>query len=217
MRRCKCGCKAELPSAARCKLIEDPIERLLKMKGYVSEVHAAAHAKAKREAKEAKLAAENKAWSESIPKGKKAAKEFIKTDMDLKKEAQKAFNAFIRARDHDQMCISCDKSIEDIQGKDGWKPGGAWDCGHYLTVGAHEELRFEELNASRQCKSCNAGSGKFTKKNGTVGIRYREKLIVKIGLDKVLWLEGPHEPKRYRAEDYRAIRAKYKALVKALV
>ena len=35
--------------------------------------------------------------------------------------------------------------------------------------------------------------------------------------DMVEWLEGPHEPKRYRKEDYQAIEAEYKAKLKALV
>lgn len=199
-RKCK-YCKAvELPPAAKCT---DIIEK----KGYCSAKCLADHTKDKR------ISAQKKKEA----KAHREAKERVKRSCDLKREAQTAFNAFIRARDMDKECISCDQTIDEVELDQMWKTGGAWDCGHYLTVGAHEELRFEELNAHRQCKSCNAGSGKYTKKGHTVAQRYREKLIERIGLDKVEWLEGPHEPKRYRAEDYRAIRDKYKEKKKQLL
>ncbi len=125
-------------------------------------------------------------------------------------EAQKWFNKFIRLRDANEMCISCDRAIEEIEGNDAWKIGGAWDCGHYLTRGAHPELRFEELNAFKQCKSCNAGSGKYTHKTKTVGEEYRNKLIKRIGIEKVEWIEGPHEPKKYTIDDLKELIVKYK-------
>ncbi len=69
-----------------------------------------------------------------------------------KAQAQKAFNAYIRARDAGLPCISCgETNPPDLH-------GGQWDCGHFKTVGAYPELRFEERNAHKQCKSCNAGS-----------------------------------------------------------
>jgi hypothetical protein len=131
-------------------------------------------------------------------------------------EAQKWFNKFIRLRDANDLCISCDRSIEEIEGNDSWKVGGAWDCGHYLTRGARPELRFEELNAHKQCKSCNGGSGKYTKKNDTVGKLYRIKLIEKIGLEKVEWLEGLHEPTKYTIDDLKEIISKYKEKCKEI-
>jgi len=97
-----------------------------------------------------------------------------------------------------------------------WKVGGSWDCGHFLTVGAFPELRFEPLNAHKQCKSCNGGSGKYTRKNKTVGTDYRERLVQKIGLTKVEWLEGPHEPAKYSIGDIKEIIKEYKAKLKEL-
>jgi hypothetical protein len=124
--------------------------------------------------------------------------------------AQKAFNAFIRARDDKLPCISCDKFIlADM-------PYGKYDCGHYKTVGGFPELRFEELNASKQCKSCNGGAGNFSKKDTSVSREYRENLIKKIGLDKVEWLEGPHEPKKYTCAELKEIELKYKKKLKEL-
>ena len=118
------------------------------------------------------------------------------------KKAQGAFNAWIRWRDRDFPCISCGRLIGEQT------YGGVWDAGHYRSVGAAPELRFDPLNCHKQCKSCNAGSGKYTRKAGTVSNAYRERLIVRIGLEEVEILEAPHEPKRYRVEDLKAI-AKY--------
>lgn len=133
------------------------------------------------------------------------------------KEAQKAFNAYIRARDNLDSCISCERVNAEVENTDGWKVGGAWDCGHYLTVGAHPELRFEELNAHKQCKSCNGGSDKYAKKTKLVATDYRINLIKKIGLDKVEWLEGPHEHKKYTCKDLKEIELKYKQKLKELL
>jgi hypothetical protein len=118
-------------------------------------------------------------------------------------EAQTAFNAFIRLRDNDLPCISCGVINPPT------RHGGAWDCGHYLTRGAHPELRFNEDNAHKQCKRCNGGAGRFSGKGHTVQQAYRVNLVGKIGLAAVTWLEGPQEPERYRIEDLREIKAKY--------
>lgn len=130
--------------------------------------------------------------------------------------AQKSFNAFIRARDKDLVCISCERNNDEVAGSDSWKVGGAWDCGHYLTRGAFPELRFEELNAHKQCKSCNGGSDKYAKKTQLVKDGYRVNLIDKIGLDKVEWLEGPHEPKKYTCSELKEIELLYRQKFKEL-
>jgi len=129
------------------------------------------------------------------------------------RKAQPAFNAYIRERDAGLVCISCGRADGEI--KDNYT-GGKWDCGHFLTIGAHSELRFEELNAHKQCKSCNGGSGRFTRKNHTVSQEYRERLIQRIGLAKVEWLEGPRDAKKYTASDLIEIRKTYKAKLKEL-
>jgi len=118
-------------------------------------------------------------------------------------EAQTAFNAFIRLRDHDLPCISC--GVANLPER----YGGSWDCGHYLTRGAHPELRFNEDNAHKQCKRCNGGAGRFSGKSRTVQQDYRINLAERIGLERVESLEGPHEPVQYRIDDLIAIKAEY--------
>lgn len=140
-----------------------------------------------------RLAAE-KAERESI----KRRKEAIKSRADWAKEAQQAFNAWVRARDEGLPCISCGRHHQ-----------GQWHAGHYLSTGARPELRYTESNVHRQCAPCN------THLSGNA-VLYRIGLIERIGLQAVEWLEGPHEMPKWTAEDYRAIRETYRAKLKEL-
>lgn len=142
----------------------------------------------------------------------KQALEKIKPRSQWIKEAQAAFNGFVRTRDKDLPCICCGQWSQD----EGWKPGGSWDAGHFLGVGAYPELRFVEDNCHKQLKSCNAGSGKYARKGRTVAQEYRDRLIEKIGIERVEYLEGPHEPKKYTIDELKAIKAEYIAKRKAL-
>jgi hypothetical protein len=126
------------------------------------------------------------------------AKESVKTKGQHAKDAQIAFNAFIRERDKDQPCISCGRDHQ-----------GQYHAGHYRSVGSSPELRFEPLNVHKQCAPCN------NHKSGNV-VEYRISLVKRIGSDKVEWLEGPHEPKRYDIEDLKTIKAEYRALLRDL-
>ena len=131
-------------------------------------------------------------------KERKADKEKLKTRSDWMREAQAAFNLFIRLRDADEPCISC-----------GRHHTGQYHAGHFLSVGARPELRFEERNVHKQCSACN---------NHLAGniVLYRKALFSKIAAGGVDWLEGPHEPKKYTIDDLKQIKATYTAKVKEL-
>lgn len=131
----------------------------------------------------------------------RAKLEAIKPRSKWQSEAQAAFNAFIRARDAHQPCISCRKGA--------YAPG-SWDAGHYLTVGARPELRFSEDNCHRQCIKCNQHL------HGNL-VLYRIGLIERRGLDVVERLEGPHAPLKLTVDELREIRDRYRAKVKALL
>lgn len=131
-------------------------------------------------------------------------KESLKTRRDWLKEAQQAFNAWIRERDADLPCVSCGELPSGAGAR-----GGVWDCGHYRSTGANPELRFEPLNAHKQCKKCNQHL------SGNV-VNYRIELERRIGAEKLAWLEGPHEPTKWTAEELKAIRDKYRALVREM-
>ena len=113
-------------------------------------------------------------------------------------QAQREFNKWIRNRDANQPCISCGENRPSIQ----------YAAGHYRTVGACPELRFEELNCHKQCnRNCNQH------RSGNIG-EYRIGLRKRIGDELLEWLEGPHKPKHYTIEDLREIRDKYRKLNK---
>ena len=125
-------------------------------------------------------------------------KERIKPRSEHAREAQAAFNAWVRARDADQPCISCGRHHQ-----------GKYDAGHYRSVGSNPALRFEPLNCHRQCVPCNQH------KSGNA-IEYRIGLVARIGAEAVAWLEGRHEAKRYTIDDLKAIKAQYRAMTRKL-
>ena len=139
-----------------------------------------------------------KALAQIERKEVRARKEKLKSRADHLKDTQQAFNAWVRERDALLPCVSCGRHHE-----------GQWHAGHYRTVSAHPAIRFEPLNVWKQCAPCN------THKSGDL-LNYRAELIRRIGADKVLWLEGPHEPKKYTIDELKALTAHYRALTREL-
>lgn len=125
------------------------------------------------------------------------AKAKLKTRRDWEREAQAAFNKWVRLRDADKPCISCGTYH------------AKWDAGHYRSVGSNPALRFEPLNNHKQCFQCNQ------RKSGNA-IEYRIGLVARIGEQAVEWLEGPHEPKKYTIEELAAIKKLYQEKCKQL-
>lgn len=166
-------------------------------------------------------------WSKQ-GKGKQSAEKVVKrldrektasrkaavvTYGELQKKAQAAIN---RARRLEELqkgsgCISCGRSQAEVQAEDGWKPGGAWDAGHYISVGSHPNLRYEPTNIWLQCKSCNAGSGKYAKKRETVQQAYRANLIARIGIAAVEALEADQAERKYTRDELIQIAQTYRA------
>lgn len=137
----------------------------------------------------------------------KIAKEQRKTHREAKvnaksrgewlRDAQIAYNAWIRARDDGKPCVSCGSFT------------GKKNAGHYRSVGSAPELRFEPINCHLQCEKCNSYlSGNL--------INYRIELIKRIGIDRVEWLEGHHDPKKYTIYDLKEIKDEYKRKLKEL-
>ncbi|MCQ8140507.1 recombination protein NinG, partial [Vibrio parahaemolyticus] len=52
-------------------------------------------------------------------------------------------------------------------------------------------------------------------KSGDI-VNYRANLVQKLGAEKVEWLEGPHQAKRYTIEDLQAMKAHYRALIRQM-
>ncbi|WP_392889703.1 recombination protein NinG [Pseudomonas migulae] len=132
-------------------------------------------------------------------------KEKLKSRADHLREAQAAVNEYVRLRDSHLPCISCDSTPNDSD----LMTGSRWDAGHYRSVGACPELRFEPLNIHRQCVKCNRNlSGN--------AVEYRIRLVLRIGTEKVAWIEGPHPARKYTVEEIKAIKAEYRAKTREL-
>jgi len=133
---------------------------------------------------------------EKVRVQKAEVREFKRDRPYYLKRVQTEFNKYIRSRDKGQPCISCQRYHD-----------GQHHAGHYRSVGAHPELRFVEDNCNLQCSACNNHlSGNLSP--------YRVNLIAKIGLARVEWLEGPHDPMKYTIEDLQSLLKKYQSFNK---
>lgn len=127
----------------------------------------------------------------------------LKRIPDLIKEAQHAFNAFIRERDKDRDCICCGHPLGAADS------GGSYDCGHYRSVGSASHLRFHEHNAHAQRKVCNRwGAGR--------AVDYRIGLVRRIGVEAVEQLENNNTPHKWTREELIQIRDHYRQKLKEL-
>jgi len=137
--------------------------------------------------------------SQSIRREKK---EFYAKDKKFQMAlAVKACNEYIRARDRGIPCISCDKPDDGSHQR---------HASHYRP-GTNSALKFHEFNVNASCQQCN------TEKSGNL-TAYRPKLIDKIGVDAVEWLEGDscHRGYKYTLEDVIEIKEYYREKLKSL-
>ena len=125
----------------------------------------------------------------------------LKTKSDWLKEAQVVCNKYIRMRDlkAGYGCISC-----------GTKKQVQYCAGHYRTRKAAPHLRFDERNIHLQCnRYCNK------ELSGNI-INYRPNLIERYGVEFVEAVESDNAPKNYTIDDIKAIKVKYKNMIKEL-
>ncbi len=123
-------------------------------------------------------------------------KESVKTASEWRVEAQTAFNAYVRHRDRDLPCISCDSSADKVN--------GYWDAGHYRSRGAAKHLSFHQHNCHKQCHKCNRYL------SGNV-VEYRHRLIERIGLITVEALEYNNCTVKHDIKYLRRIKQIFKA------
>ena len=142
---------------------------------------------AKGSEKRAKTA--NSVWR----KEKSELKEKLKTKSEWLNEFQKVFNTYIRERDYKKPCVSCDKPL-----------AGKFDAGHYFTVGAYPNIRFNEDNVHGQCVECNQH------RHGNIA-EYSIRLPYRIGqerYDKLLM--SRNESNKLSIEDIKLLICSYK-------
>lgn len=176
-----------------CKTEFTPVRSLQKVCGPVC---ALAHAKAKE-------SRQRKAIEKVERREIMVRKQRLKSRGDYLREAQQAFNAFIRERDRQAgyPCISSGRPLD-------WS-GNQVDAGHYRSTGAAPHLRFDERNCHAQSKHDNrflSGSA----------VDYRLGLIARIGLEAVESLEADQSVRKYTIDDLQQIKATYRAKLRAL-
>ena len=152
---------------------------------------------------EVQKAKEKKSLAQADRREIKVRKEALKTRGDHIREAQQAFNEYIRTRDQaaGHFCISSGKPLD-------WS-GNQTDAGHYRSVGSAPHLRFDERNCHAQSKQDN----RFLSGNA---VDYRIGLIARIGLAAVEALEADQSVKKYTIDELKALTAHYRALTREL-
>jgi hypothetical protein len=143
------------------------------------------------------------AVAERVRKDRKERQEGLaklKRRADYLKEAQTALNAWIRARDAELPCVSCDRPAT-------WD--GQWHASHYRSVGSSPGTRFCEANIHKACSICNNHlSGNIRE--------YRPRLIARIGLAAVEALEGDTTQQKWTIPELQAMKDEYRARLRAL-
>lgn len=144
-----------------------------------------------------------KALADIERKDIKVRKEKLKSRGEHMREAQQAFNEYVRTRDQaaGHLCISSGKPLD-------WS-GNAVDAGHYRSVGSAPHLRFDERNCHAQSKQDN----RFLSGNA---VDYRIGLIARIGQEAVDALESDQSVRKYTVDEIKAIKAKYRAKTREL-
>jgi NinG protein len=108
----------------------------------------------------------------------KAKLEKFKKPTQWEAECRAIVQKIARLRDRDDGCISCH------MGKD-YK--GRWHGSHFRPAGNNAAVQFHLWNINKACAQCNLFKG------GNIGA-YRPRLVEKIGLDRVEWLESQNQP-----------------------
>ena len=136
-------------------------------------------------------------------KADRVKREKLKTKGEYIKEAQSAFNKYVRLRDSGHGCISCGADCSAASS------GGAGDAGHFRSRGSAPHLRFDERNTHLQCKRCNRYLA------GNVA-DYRNGLRQRIGDKALEELEADQTSRNYTIDDLKNIKAIYTAKCKEL-
>ena len=140
-----------------------------------------------REAAKQKAAQRQRTEEKAGRQRRKAKRESFKTKAQWDKEAQSAFNRYIRIRDEGKECVSCGNPLI---GKSNYLTGSAIDASHYRSRGAASHLKFNVFNVHSACTRCKRQlSGN--------AVEYRIRLIERIGQERVERLESDNDPRRF--------------------
>ncbi len=159
-----------------------------------------------REAAQQKEAQRQRTEEKAGRQRRKAKRESFKTKAQWDKEAQSAFNRYIRIRDEGKECVSCGNPL---LGKSNYLTGSAIDASHYRSRGSASHLKFNVFNVHSSCTRCNRQlSGN--------AVEYRIRLIERIGLERVERLESDNEPRRFDIPYLQRIKSVFTRKARAL-
>lgn len=176
-----------IPKKAKCKQCKTEYQKSNSLQKVCSTKCAVSYGRSERERKEKSKHLTTK-------------RKFLANDVShQKKKAQTAFNAFIRERDKNLGCVSCGKPKD-------WN--GQWHAGHFYTVGARSDLRFNEDNCHKQCSVCN----NYLSANL---VNYLAEIVKRIGKKRFEALERV-EIAKLTASDYSEITKTYKRKLKEI-
>ena len=125
----------------------------------------------------------------------------------LEKAARLIFQKWIRERDKDLSCISCNKTDAELG-------PNMFDSGHFFSAERFLGLIFDETNVHKQCKKCNG-----VNMHGNLA-EYRKGLINRYGEEYVWELESISDANRvykYSRSELIDIANKYKLKLKKLI
>ncbi|TRL65309.1 hypothetical protein FMV79_14805 [Enterobacter hormaechei] len=160
-----------------------------------------------REAAKQKAAQRQRTEEKAGRQRRKAKRESFKTKAQWDKEAQSAFNRYIRIRDEGKECVSCGNPLI---GKSNYLTGCAIDASHYRSRGAASHLKFNVFNVHSACTRCNRQlSGN--------AVEYRIRLIDRIGLERVERLEADNAPRRFDVTYLKRVKAIFSRRANALM
>jgi hypothetical protein len=132
-------------------------------------------------------------------------KQKVKTRGQHIADTQVAFNALVRYRDRNEVCISCATHLSTLAGE----VGGGYDAGHYRSRGSAPHLRFDLRNCHGQCKKCN----RYRAGNAA---DYRIGLIARLGLAAVEQLEADQVSRDWTIPELLAMKDDFRAQLKQL-
>jgi len=161
---------AKPPRPKKCRVCRETYTPSKALQVVCSPSCALLHAKQKGEK-------ERKALAKIERKAIREAKEKIKPRAAYMKEAQMVINRYVRLRDANLGCVSCERPAT-------WQ--GQWHASHFRSRGAAPHLRFNLHNIHKACSICN------NHLSGNI-MGYRPELVRRIGEERVAMLEANQE------------------------
>lgn len=164
-----CSCKERFPADTMVNLNGSNYHSI-----QCATAYAQTKAKQARERQAAKAKRDKQAADKAARAKHREAKERIKPKSKWLSELQALVNKYVRLRDAQDGCISCDKPAS-------WQ--GQWHASHYYSRGHSSALRFNLWNLHKSCSVCNSHL------SGNIG-EYTPRLIEKIGQERFDYLEA---------------------------